>query len=806
MSRWRNHLSHFDWGLLVAAILPSFAILPLLQEGLPGIADAPIHLYRASELLRCWQDGVYYPRWAPNLVFGYGYPLFNFSPPLLRYSILFIHFLGPTLEWAIKLVQMGGLLLCSVGMYLLVRDTLGPRSGIVAAAAYVYAPFRLREILLYGGNYPQFLALALFPWILWACRSFLLSARASRLFLLIVAHAGLMLSHNFHALVFTPILAAYAIYSAWVYGTWRRVPYILLAIASSLGLTAFFWLPAFYEQRWIQTSEIYVSDFHWRFLTWDQILSPSLPLDFSSVNPLVPLSIGTAAIVLIPVGLAAWLAKGRLDRAGRWEIPAFLALLLASAFMMVPESSWLWENVPLLALAEFPWRMMGVCSLAAAFLAGAALRVLPEKRSQARLDVLLIAILLVVLIASFSYLYPHKPFVRYGNPSPRHVIKYEQMTQAIGMTTLGEFLPIWVKEQPRSSPMVKNYRARQKVYKLDFGSLPEGAHAEEQGHTAISDTYLFQAGQLFTATFTTFYYPGWTASLDGQEVPIHIQDPLGLIGVTVPSGEHLLEVRFTDTPLRKAANGVSLITLAALTFGLLLTSRRQGREPDAAPQKDAKLSLASAGWIVAAIGVLLAAKAAWIDPHTSLFRMASPPNEVFAATEVENAILEGGIDLLGYSASEGRIRQGENLRVRLYWQARQPLEQDLSPFVLLRSDPVDLTLATSQHRHPGDLVTSAELPTSSWPPGVYVRDEHTIEIPNDAPPGRYNLWAGLEDPISGRRLHILGDSGVDAISLQPIRVIRKESLTTKDIPNGMRATFGDRIEFLGYQLKRQSVC
>jgi hypothetical protein len=82
-----------------------------------------------------------------------------------------------------------------------------------------------------------------------------------------------------------------------------------------------------------------------------------------------------------------------------------------------------------------------------------------------------------------------------------------------------------------------------------------------------------------------------------------------------------------------------------------------------------------------------------------------------------------------------------------------------------------------------------------------VRDEHTIEIPNDAPPGRYNLWAGLEDPISGRRLHVLGDSGVDAISLQSIRVIRKEPLTTKDIPNGMRATFGDRIEFLGYGLE-----
>jgi hypothetical protein len=506
-------------------------------------------------------------------------------------------------------------------------------------------------------------------------------------------------------------------------------------------------------------------------------------------------------MVLIPVGLAAWLAKGRLDRAERLEVLAFLVLLLAFAFMMVPESSWLWENVPLLALAEFPWRMMGIFSLAAALIAGAGMRLLPRKPSRTHLDVLFTGILLVVLIASFNHLYPHKPFVRYGNPSPRHVIKYEQMTQAIGMTTLGEFLPVWVQEQPRSSPMAEKYRARQKVFKLDYSSLPEGVHAEERSHTADSDTYLFQATWPFTATFNTFYYPGWTASLDGQEVPIHVRDPFGLIGVNVPSGEHLLEVRFTDTPLRMTADGISLATLAVLTFCLLVMFRRQSHESNATPRKDAKLSLTTSGWVVAAIGILLVIKVAWIDPHTSLFRTTSPPNQVLGATGVDDAMLESEIELLGYSVSQDRIRPGENLRVRLFWQARQPLDRDFSPFVMLHSDPVGLTLATSQNRHPGDLVTSAELPTSSWPPGAYVRDEHTIEIPNDAPPGRYALQAGLQDPTSGRRLRVLGDSGAETISLQPIRVIRQDPLTAKDIPNGARATFGERIELLGYGME-----
>ena len=40
--------------------------------------------------------------------------------------------------------------------------------GLVAAAIYTLAPFALRETLLYGGNYPQYLAISLYPWVLWA--------------------------------------------------------------------------------------------------------------------------------------------------------------------------------------------------------------------------------------------------------------------------------------------------------------------------------------------------------------------------------------------------------------------------------------------------------------------------------------------------------------------------------------------------------------------------------------------------------------------------------------------------------------
>ncbi|NIO69954.1 MAG: hypothetical protein GTN71_13245, partial [Anaerolineae bacterium] len=96
-------------------LLTLFAFYPLLQPGLPNTADGALHLYRTVELDQCWQDGVYYPRWAPDLFLGYGYPIFNFYAPLLYYLAEVLHVLGFSFQGAIKAIQVGAFLLYSLG-------------------------------------------------------------------------------------------------------------------------------------------------------------------------------------------------------------------------------------------------------------------------------------------------------------------------------------------------------------------------------------------------------------------------------------------------------------------------------------------------------------------------------------------------------------------------------------------------------------------------------------------------------------------------------------------------------------------
>jgi uncharacterized membrane protein YfhO len=69
-------------------------------------------------------------------------------------------------------------------------------------------------------------------------------------------------------------------------------------------------------------------------------------------------------------------------------------------------------------------------------------------------------------------------------------------------------------------------------------------------------------------TINTAFFPGWKVFIDTKE-QILLPDKNGLISFLFPKGEHHVDIRFTDTPIRKIAGVVSLLTLLLLTVLLL---------------------------------------------------------------------------------------------------------------------------------------------------------------------------------------------------------------------------------------------
>jgi 4-amino-4-deoxy-L-arabinose transferase-like glycosyltransferase len=132
---------------------------------------------------------------------------------------------------------------------------------------------------------------------------------------------------------------------------------------------------------------------------------------------------------------------------------------------------------------------------------------------------------------------------------------------------------------------------------------------------------------------------------------------------------------------------------------------------------------------------------------------------------VVDANLGNEISLLAYELGKTSVAPGEFLEIDLYWYARRPIEKNYTLFVHVLDDGI------MRGQWDGPLLDGA-LPTSSWAPGIMVRQQLQVDIALDAPSGSYPLSVGLYEWPSITRLPILEEGGSvgDRLILSAIRV------------------------------------
>ena len=824
-----------DAGLVLTFLLALFAVWPLLAPGLPNTADGPIHFYRAVDMQQAWRDGVLYPRWSSNLALGYGTPLFNFAPPLIYLLMMSLNALGIDLALAMKWVVILFIFISAEGAYLLGRDSLGRYAGLVTSAAYLYAPYRLRELYIQG-NYAQFLALSLYPLVLWCYFKVIHTGKLRYIIGGGFAYAALFLSHNISVMIFSPLLAAYVVFWLVLRRRWIAVRDVCVTGALGLGLSAVFWLPAFYEQRWLQISQITKGHFDFRlhFLSLREVFAPYVALDYSAVNVYLPLSLGLAAVALGALALVGvvWSRRNVQDdldcgshaaALSRKKLILFSALALAaSVFMTLPSSAYLWEHLPLLKLTEFPWRWLGVAAVPLSLLAGGSVyflqRLLPSRAGKLAPAIAL----LCLLIPSFFYLFPRRPFVDLSSAGVKDITAYELRTKAFGTTSAGEFLPMWTLEHPTDSPMVADYEAGRPIDKIDRTSLPGGVKVEETGRGYLWVAYTFESESPFTVRFNTLWFPGWQVYVDGAPMPSDASSPKGLVEASIPAGRHEVKLSFESTPVRDLASGLSAVTLllcvvlAALRSrwlasiplsppvdeGKAITEGRLERHSEPGEESQSRWTFSSVLWSGGAILLLLIVKEALIGPYAGWFRLQSPPGQVIGVQHPAHIPLADQAVFLGYDLDRDTVSQGDTVTVRAYWQAQPDIHADYRSFVHLDALPDWVTVAQSDAMHPGGI------PMTTWPPSFYAWDEHRIHIPADLPAGMYALRTGLYDRETGQRLPILDDRGRTAetnISLQGLRVRSARPLQAGQLPVRSQARLGDAIRLISFDVVPQPV-
>jgi mannosyltransferase len=125
------------------------------------------------------------------------------------------------------------------------------------------------------------------------------------------------------------------------------------------------------------------------------------------------------------------------------------------------------------------------------------------------------------------------------------------------------------------------------------------------------------------------------------------------------------------------------------------------------------------------------------------------------------------VTLAGYSRPAGPLAPGDILQVTLFWQTDAPLPERYKVFVHLYADP-NLPPVAQQDGEPGGGLR----PTSTWPAGPAIADNHGVLIPSDLPPGNYEVSIGLYELFTGQRLPVILDDSPagDRLSLGTLTI------------------------------------
>jgi hypothetical protein len=861
------------WKLLLIGLLGLVAVQPLFNPAMTCSDDGGLYLCRFVEFDHCLHQGAIWPRWTPDLVYGYGYPLFNFFPPLSFYPAEFFHLLGLSFARAWNAALMLYILLAGMTTYLFAKDVFGEKSALVAAVAYMYAPYQLYNAL-YRGNLGECMALPLLPLILWAFRRLIIKGKICYLVASALSFAALILTHNVISLVFTPVLLLYVIAlgllkirspkvsDRGVRGSVRRpspnlrIPRLLWLIGAALllalGLSAFFWLPAFFEKQWVKIHLAYTPagmNYHYNFLSLRELLSPPTPAHTSLMNPAPPRSLGLVQLALTLLAMAGWWSFK--DREKRFNVLFFSLGLISLIFMVLPQSVAVWDYLPLLEYVQFPFRFLGIASLAAALLAGGLFgisggqgiglpnslgvtREEPEQvrdsaipaelpnphyvsRFTTRPPLIILGVLVVqLLIIAFSlpWLYP-----RYCSTtkdlSIANLARLEHGLGVIGTTSAGEYLPIWAKEVPSESSMEAMYRSGLPIERLEPSSLPGGAVLKSAQYGLTSADILIESPLSFRAVFNTFYFPGWRAYVDGKRVPIVPTEPYGLISFEVPAGESNLQVRFQDTPLRLAAKALSafsaMVVLALVIWSLVkwsLVGWSGGRVVSHRPIQNTQHATRSTFWIlhgVLAVALLLT-KVGYIDRHDNWFRRSGFDGSRVEGVQVLLEVNFGGeMMLLGYNLSPATVEAGGTFRLDLYWKAQHRLTTAYSAYARLKDAQSNLW-SPKDSRRPGGYRDYP--PTTTWHLDEYAQDSYQIQVLPGTPPGEYDLVVGAFSKAMLEELDVLDERGVavgTSLVIGKLTVLRPRkppSIEELEIEHPIAGRFGDELELMGYEMDR----
>ncbi|HSW89834.1 MAG TPA: 6-pyruvoyl-tetrahydropterin synthase-related protein [Patescibacteria group bacterium] len=520
------------------------------------------HAARIAEMARSLSDGEFPVRWSQNFGFGYGMPLFNFYAPLPYYLGAVFYLLGVTPIISIKLLLLIATVIGFTAMFWLAKELWGKYGGLVSAIFFSLATYRALDMYV-RADIGEIFAMSLLP-LLFLGVIKVWGKKPSGWLLVTATLFGVLLSHNLTGMLSVGFVALFVVFliCAEVFRKKkvriRKTLVIISAGVFGILLSAFYVLPAFFEKQFTRVDQTIISgyfDFHNHFVALRQFLFGTWGYGGSQpgLSDGISFALGLSLLAIVLIGFIALLLYG--SKTQKMFGLGITVLAFLSLFLTTDKSVFIWEHIQLFKYLQFPWRFLLFSHIFLSLLAGSSVLLINKFKWSG---------IVIVLLIGWSIYTGTKIFVPEKLLYGSDLDQYYSVSPDFIRQNLSRFLNDYIPPA-----VIGDHFPKVAALRL----VPTDATTQVQ---IVSNQSSYVSAKLSgpeasKILINVFQFPGWKAKIDGFEVPLEKSFGFPVYEVTVPEGNHLLEVKMENSLIRTLGNGISAVSL--LVFLLLVISR-----------------------------------------------------------------------------------------------------------------------------------------------------------------------------------------------------------------------------------------
>ncbi len=544
--------------VVATGVILGVGLWSFLGEFLPG-DDAYFHIERLKTVLLGWAEGQVVAQVNPGTLGGAGYAYNLFYGPLLSYVVgILVGILGifgglgavlaSAQVWAvvINLVLLSCLIGAGVAMYYAVKEISGRVVvGTLAGIFYMSMPYILGNLYrrMAIGEFSAMVGVPLILLGLWR----LVKEEKSAIWPLVGGIVWLLLTHNLSVVVFAIVAVAFLALNWRVLKKWRNWRQMLVAVGVALGLTAWFLLPMLeakivgdyavfdgaYGQAYFGTTASGMNDHR----IW--------PVELLTVNWTTNGFVGWLGVTGL-VGLVGfWWLRRRMEKGVERKFLSSLYVIAVGSLLLTGFLiDWRWMP-GVLSQMQFPMRWLVVfvalMSVILGYLGAEVMKAVRWKREW----------ILVAMVAA-GCLVQAVPVVVPAITKHAEMSSEKWTAEQWGEIGWGaEYLPLAL------TCSTEDEEDLAQGFACSLSRVHDLLDERGDGLRVVSDTEV---------EWPLIWYPGYKATLDGEQLEVTASEKYGLVSVKV-AAERADEVRVyyglsTATMMGLIISGVTVVGLA----------------------------------------------------------------------------------------------------------------------------------------------------------------------------------------------------------------------------------------------------